>query len=636
MTAGSRLGALAAAVLGLVLVAALLADLRATQRSLHKQLEARNHDAVAVLAAALAHPGQDRTAWQAVANAQFLAGQTVLLSLQSADGQVSLRLQRPATPAAAPGWFVRALPLQAAPVVRVLGERGPPAGVLELQTDPAWAHDALWDSFMRALGATAVLATLVLALATWARRQRAPRWPAQAGLAPPGGVLAVPTPGPAPSAAVAEVRDLQQAFAAQAERVVQLQRQAQLDEVTGLPLRRHFLGLLQQRLDEPGGPGMALLLVRVLHLQAMNQRLGHACTDQLLGAVAQVLLTYVDRVPGILAGRLNGTDFALCLPVAGVASETAASLRTALAAVPALRRGGAEAVVGGVDGVHESSASAALAAADAALARAEAAPDDDAATIVQHAALQDELLGAHAWRERMAAALAEGRTQLAEVAVLDAQGRELHLECPLRVQLQPGGEFHAADRWLALARRSRLLPQVDLTAIELALQAIADDGRARAVPVSVVSLATPGFVSDVLASLAAAPRAAQRLTLECVDSLRRSTVLSALAAAMPAWTPWGVQVGVAGAAAAAQHLPALQAAGVRYVKVDARHLQGLEQDPAIRDYARGFVQLAHGLGLKVLATGLSASAPLEALWGAGFDGASRGGPVRQAAAAVNA
>ncbi len=635
MTVGSRLGALAAAVLGLVLVAALLADLRATQRSLHKQLEARNHDAVAVLAAALAHPGQDRAAWQAVANAQFLAGQTVLLSLQSADGKVSLRLQRPATPATAPDWFVRALPLQAAPVVSVLGARERPAGVLELQTDPAWAYDALWDSFMRALGATAVLTTLVLTLAAWARRQRAPRWPAQAGLVSSGGAV-VSTPGLTPPAAAAEVRDLRQAFAAQAERVVQLQRQAQLDEVTGLPLRRHFLGLLQQRLDEPGGPGTALLLVRVLHLQAMNQRLGHASTDQLLGAVAQVLLTYVDRVPGILAGRLNGTDFALCLPVAGMAIETAASLRTALAAVPALRRGGAEAVVGGVDGVHESSAGAALAAADAALARAEAAVDDDAAAIVQHASLQDELLGAHAWRERMAAALAEGRTQLAEVAVLDAQGHELHLECPLRVQLQAGGEFQAADRWLALARRSRLLPQVDLVAIELALQAIADDGRARAVPVSVVSLATPGFVTDVLASLAAAPRAARQLTLECVDSLRRSTALSPLAAAMPAWTPWGVQVGVAGAAAAAQHLPALQAAGVRYVKVDARHLQGLDQDAAIRDYAQGFVQLAHGLGLKVLATGLSASTPLEALWAAGFDGASRGGPVPQAAAAVKA
>lgn len=635
MTVGSRLGALAAAVLALVLVVALLADLRATQRSLHQQLEARNHDAVAVLAAALANPGQDRAAWQAVANAQFRAGQTVLLRMQSDDRKVSLRLQRPATPAKAPDWFVRALPLDAAPVVSVLGESDRPAGVLELQTDPAWAYDALWGSFTRALGATAVLTALVLTLALWARRHRAPRWAGQAP--PPAGGIAAPAPGRPPPATAAESRevsDLRQAFASQAERVVLLQRQAQLDEVTGLPLRRHFLGLLQQRLDEPGGPGTALLLVRVLHLQALNQRLGHACTDQLLGAVAQVLLTYVDRAPGILAGRLNGTDFALCLPVAGMASETAASLRTALAAVPALRRGGAEAVVGGVDGVHESSAGAALAAADAALARAEAALDDDAAAIVQHASLQDELLGAHAWRERMAAALAEGRTQLAEVAVLDAQGCELHLECPLRVQLQAGGEFQAADRWLALARRSRLLPQVDLAAIELALRAIADDGRARAVPVSVVALATPGFVTDVLASLAAAPRAAQQLTLECADSLRRSTALAPLAAAMPAWKPWGVQVGVAGAAAAAQHLPALRAAGVHYVKVDARHLLGLDQDAAIRDYAQGFVQLAHGLGLKVLATGLSASTPLDALWAVGFDGASRGGPVPQAAVAV--
>jgi GGDEF domain-containing protein len=438
--------------------------------------------------------------------------------------------------------------------------------------------------------------------------------------------------GIAAAEAEAAVRQWREAFGAQAEQVAQLQRQAQLDSVSGLPLRRHFLVLLQQRLAEPGGPAVALLLVRVLQLEALNLRLGHEATDQLLGAVADVLQTYVDRVPGTFAGRMNGTDFALCLPVPGVAVETAESLRGALAAAPALRVSAAEVVVGGVDGLHDTSASAALATADAALARAEAGADGVVLPAVRtDAQVEANAQGARAWREQISAALAEGRTQLAEVPVRDSHGQSMHLECPLRVQLKAGGDYQAAERWLALARRSRLMPQVDLAAVELALRAIVHDGRARAVHASPLSLTTPGFISDVAALLRATPGAARSLSIECVDGLRPAASVAPLAAAAAAWRPCGARVGVEHAAASVQQLPALQAAGVQYIKVDARHLQALGTDAAVRGYAQGLVDLVHGLGMTVLATGVAESSDLPALWALGFDGAS--GPALEAQAA---
>ena len=85
--------------------------------------------------------------------------------------------------------------------------------------------------------------------------------------------------------------------------------------------------------------------------------------------------------------------------------------------------------------------------------------------------------GARAWREMIAAALDESRVRLAAFPVVDAQGALIHLECPLRVQIEPGGDFHVARRWLAMAARNRLMPLVDLTAVNLALTAIADDGQ---------------------------------------------------------------------------------------------------------------------------------------------------------------
>jgi EAL domain-containing protein (putative c-di-GMP-specific phosphodiesterase class I)/GGDEF domain-containing protein len=430
---------------------------------------------------------------------------------------------------------------------------------------------------------------------------------------------------------------LRTAFDAQADQVAMLQRQAQHDTVTGLPLRYHFLGQLQQRLAETGGPPVALLLLRVLHLDSLNGRLGHAAIDQLLAAIADVVLTYLDRVGGTFGGRLNGSDIALCLPVQGVAMETALSLHAALAALPAMRSAGAFAVVGGVDGLHDVVSSVALAAADAALARAEAQADaedlaDDNAMPSPYAPTAGVVVlqqgdqpavagGSRAWREQISMALSEGRVRLAEFKVVDKVGRVVHLECPLRVQLSAGGEYQAAARWLALAQRSRLMPRVDLVAVDLALQAIQSDGVARAVHVSLQSLETPGYVDEVSTLLKAKPQAAAKLSIEVVEGAR-PTARAPLASAAVAWQRFRTRVGVEHAGASALRLPDLQSAGAAYVKVSARHLRGAATESAVRGYAKSLVALIHGLGQQAVAEGIDDARDLAALWEIGFDAAT--------------
>jgi len=442
--------------------------------------------------------------------------------------------------------------------------------------------------------------------------------------------------------------ELDMLYAQQAELVQRLQQQAQLDAVTGLPSRRHFLGLLQQRLDAAAGPGLGLVLLRVQQLEGLNQRLGFEATDRLLAALGQVLLTYVDRVPGTCAGRLNGSDFALCLPVAGVARETAASLHLALASAPALRNGGANVAVGGVDQVQPASSmnlpadvGAALAAADAALARAEARGASGHEPVVVEV-LQGSsspslttMPGERAWRAQIAAALEEGRVRLQAAPVLDKLGQTAHLRCRLRVQRQPGGEFEAAEGWFALARRSRLLPQADLCTIELALQAIAADAQPRAVSASAVSLLSPGFIAEVASCLCRAPASAGLLAIECSESLTDDAAIPALAAAAQAWRPWGVRVGMGPMADLAKHLPALKAAGVRHVTLDARALQGLAESPTLRGYVQSLVALVHGLGLTVLVGAVDDAAQAQALWEIGVDAVS-GAAVRPAEGAEGA
>jgi len=414
------------------------------------------------------------------------------------------------------------------------------------------------------------------------------------------------------------VRRLRDVFAAQAEQVALLQSQAQQDPVTGLPLRRHFVTRLQDQLGAAAGPGAALVLVRVVHLEALNDRLGREATDRVLRSVADVLQTYVERVPGALAGRLNGSDFGLCLPVHGLAAETAESIHGALAGAPVLRAGGCEVVVGAADGLIGIAAGAALAEADAALARAEVG---NGLAVEGRAGLAADPAGARAWREQISAALAAGRARLGEYPVLTHAGGLVHLECPLRLQIDAEGEFLPAAHWLALARRSRLMPEVDRAALELALQATARDGRPRAVHVAVASLAAPGFADEVARCLRAQPEAARRLSLEWPEPVRPVDA-RAWAATAALWRSTGVRLGVQHAGAQPQQLPRLQGVGIDYVKVDTRHLRGLGTEASVQAHAQSLLALIHGLGLVALAEGVDDAADLAALWALGFDGAT--------------
>lgn len=412
------------------------------------------------------------------------------------------------------------------------------------------------------------------------------------------------------------VRRLREQVVAQAEQVAHLQRQAQTDAVTGLPLRSLFVSRLADLLADARLPAASLLMMRVPYLGVLNERHGREAADRLLGALADVLLTYVERIPGAAAGRLAGQDFALALPAAGAARETAAAIQAAVAAAPAARLQGARVVVAGCDGLRGLAAGAALAAADSALARAEASGECVVEDLPELGAT-----GARAWRDLLAAALDESRVRLGAFPVVDPQGRLIHLECPLRVQVQPEGEFLVARRWLAMAARSRLMPMVDLSALDLALAAIADDGQPRCVHVAPRSLVSPGFERALQARLKAAGPAAARLSMEWSD-VPDAGASVALREAVPAWRKFGVRVGVEHAGASPRSLPALKEIGIDYVKVDARHLLGVTSDEAARSYVESLVALIHGLGLHALAEGVVEPRQLEMVWTLGFDGAT--------------
>lgn len=403
-----------------------------------------------------------------------------------------------------------------------------------------------------------------------------------------------------------------------------LRRSARTDPATGLDSRFTFLRKLTERLADRTAPDTSVLTLRLLPLtRAASAGAAPWHGDESMADLAEWLRVYPERVPGAFVGRLADADFAVCLPAHGVVRESADSLMAAAKAAPAHLR----CVIGAVDHLGGVSLGSALAVLDMATADAETA---GAGRIEVRSARQGGLPDAAdlATRKSIIDALRQGHTRLGEFPVLDRHGQLLHLECPMRLQLVPGGAFEPAESWLAVASRYRLMTQIDLAGLELALAACAADGRGRCVHVAAESLATAGFVSAVRSRLEAMPDAAARLWIEIAEvSFER--LPPRLRNAGTVWRRCGARVGIEHAGAALRSLVRLGELDLDYVKVDAGFVHGLALDEAQRERARGLVAFVHEFGARVIAEGADEDEDLAALWHLGFDGATGRAATRQ-------
>lgn len=116
------------------------------------------------------------------------------------------------------------------------------------------------------------------------------------------------------------------------EGILELQRLAYLDALTGLLNRRAFDLLLPKACRNPAGA--VLLFVDFDDLKKANQELGHQGADLLLVGVGEVLAKHLKRY-GDAAFRFGGDEMAVLLPecTAEYAESLAESIRAAVEAI---------------------------------------------------------------------------------------------------------------------------------------------------------------------------------------------------------------------------------------------------------------------------------------------------------------
>jgi len=612
------------AVVLLALVGAFGVTVVGVRDTLQTQLRLKNNDNAQALALALSQQRGDDTLMELLVAAQFDTGYYRRIRLLRGDGRVLFEREGSQAPARAPAWFAELLPIESEPGLGLVSDGWRALGTLEVVSHVSYAHDQLWRSALRHtawMAMVAAAAALLAAAAVRGIRRPLDATVEQASALMEGRYVTVDEPQ------VPELRRLSQAmnsmvqrmralFEAQASQLEQLRRQAHCDPLTGLSHRTHFMGRLEALLQREDRSAGGLVLVRVADLAGLNQQLGHEGTDRVLVLVAKALQAYTERVADCFAGRLNGSDFALCLPAGGVTSDTAEALANALQAALHTVGSGVRAHLGAVEIAPGQPLPALLAAADLALARAEAR-GPFAVEVASDEGRQPGG-GERAWRGRIVQALADGRTRLMEFPVVDRHRQLVHLECPLRVQMEEGGDFEPASRWLPLAARSRLTASVDAHALALALAAIDADGRARGVNVAASSLADGAFAAQVHRLVLAHPQAASRLWVE-VDEVAAVSQFSMLLAFGRLLRPLGVRFGLEHAGQRLHQVDRLYELGLDYVKLDGALCRGVARNDAARDFVKSTAALLHALSVAVQAEGVDDADDAQVLWSCGID-----------------
>ncbi|MFD6416358.1 putative bifunctional diguanylate cyclase/phosphodiesterase [Streptomyces sp. NPDC060194] len=397
------------------------------------------------------------------------------------------------------------------------------------------------------------------------------------------------------------------------------------DPLTGMPNRLWLLERTWAALEdaERAGSRSALILIDLDRFRSVNDTLGHLAGDRLLLQIADRLRLALPR--GAEAARLGGDEFAVLLP--RVDSTTAAQ-RTARMLVADL---GSPLDLDGLSLVLEASAGLAVCPdhaldAEGLLRRAD---------VAMYQAKRDRT-GVEVYESKRDSNTPDRLGLLGDLRrALDAGDVELHYQPKVRFDGKVAG-LEALVRWvhpergkvppdefIAIAESSGLMPYLTEYVLDTALAQVAR-WRAQGLDVPVAVNVSPrdvhahGFAGAVAARLARHGVPAGSLQLEITehvlleDPQRAADTLAAL-------TVHGVTMSLDDFGTGYSSLVHLRRLPVSELKIDRSFVARLAVDPEDAEIVRCTLDLAHSLGLVVVAEGVEDDETWERLRDLGCD-----------------
>ena len=622
----------------LALGGGLLASLVSARSYLESQLSIKNTDNATALALSLSLDNPDATMVELAVASLFDGGHYEWIRVTDPSGKVLIERVAPLGETDAPTWFSEMLPIKAAPGRAQISNGWKQLGTVTLASHNRFAYGALWKSAYEMVMALTLAGLVGGYLGSLVLRRL--RRPLDAVIGQANAITQrrfvtieepeVPELRQLAVAMNATVGRLKSMFDEEAARLEVMRREANCDALTGLANRSHFMARLQQSLDAEDAEdaaGGSFLLVRLADLAGVNHRLGRAATDEFLKCAAEIIRRWVARYSRGLGGRLNGADFAVMLPEEehGLAISEAL-LKDLIEIAGPFVQNDTTAWIGVGQFGHGMELGTLLARVDGALASAQAGGGNAVHEIKVE--VEDNQLPrtADQWSKMIRQALDARWVRLVSFPVVALTGQLLHRECPLRLMFDGKGDWLPASRFLPVAERLRLTPELDLAAVSLGLQELRTHPEliGLAINFSGSSIADPEFRHELLHLLGSQRNATSRLWIEVAEigALKHLSAFRDLCRELKAF---GCHVGLEHFGYHFDQIGLLHDIGLDYLKVDASFIRGIDSNVGNQAFLKGLCGIAHNIGLQVLAEGVATEVELLTLTVLGFDGAT--GPV---------
>lgn len=413
-----------------------------------------------------------------------------------------------------------------------------------------------------------------------------------------------------------------------------IHRLAMFDPVTGLANRTNFRQSCERMLNEmPPGKNPSLFFIDLDRFKAVNDTMGHAMGDMLLGMVANRLRAVAEHVardtsqPPPLIGRLAGDEFTLFFRDGADLTETGRIGRGILYALSEpFNLMGHEVEIGASIGIahwpdHGRSLTDLMRAADAAMYHAKACGRGRAEHFTESLAVEmaDRLQLEHDLRDainldQFALVFQPQRSLVAgNVVAAEALLRWHHPRFGIKL---PG-------TFIARAEESGLIVEIGDWVIDTVADTISRWGKMGieqrlAINISARQLDHAGFFRRLREVMEAAKAPVRLLELEITETLAMRCSEDAVEA-IAALRADGATIAIDDFGTGYSNLARLRDLPIDRIKLDRSLIEHVATKPAARTIVQAVIELIHGLGCEAVAEGIETQAQIDVLRVIGCD-----------------
>jgi diguanylate cyclase (GGDEF)-like protein len=416
---------------------------------------------------------------------------------------------------------------------------------------------------------------------------------------------------------------IKQTLRQEAKRLEKWQREAHIDKVTGLMNRESFIKTLDAALqsDDVNSTG-SLSLIRLAGLTQLNQTYGRKAIDGMLADIGHALNCIVIQHSRWAASRLNGSDFALLAPRAMEPADAAREAQQAIQEILENRSMHGKVRLPGAATLftHGEAIGELLTRLDGSLLNADQEGESRINVAnrgdIQLTTVREQMAR---WRIIFEQAFHQHRFSLASYPAIDAEGNLLHLESPVRVEVE--GKLISAGQFLPWINRLELSGELDRHVVDLALRLIEKGGRPICINLSIASVVDAGFLPWLSDRLSTHADAASQLWVEVSESvaMRHFTNFKSLCMRVKKHQ---CKIGIDHMGHQLSELGRLHDVGVDYLKIDTNFIHDIHNNVANQTLLRNLCTVGHSIGVIVIGEGVRTPEEWAMLKEVGVDGAT--------------